>query len=360
MNSRKIAFYGTILIVIVGILALSQFLAHQKPSAKSLLFFPAYSDATVGALSITDQGGTVRLEKKSGTWSVVTQATQTSQASPLGQTPGVSPAGESAVPSVSSFPADSASMAIALEKIKEMKMDQLISDNIAKQEALEVDTLKGLLLQVWNDKGTLIGSVRIGKSGADYSSNFVRPVASNKVYSVGGSPRFAFFTDVKRWRDKSVLSFDKASVQKVSIQKKGGTLIELVKTADTTMVWQVTGPSKVSTKAKQSEVDGLLETLSKFMCADVETDASLTDSAMGFTVPELIVTTELKNNDRPMITVGAKKTGPENQFWVRVSGKSSVYLVSDMDIQKLDKNESGLAEVPPAPRGAVAVPKNKK
>jgi hypothetical protein len=210
----------------------------------------------------------------------------------------------------------------------------------------EVDTVKGILLEVWNDKGSLLGSVRIGKSGADYSSNFIRSSSSKDVYSVGGSPRWAFFTDIKRWRDKVILSFDKSTVNKVILQKKGGIVIELSKSTDTTKVWEVIGPSKKQNKAKIAEVITLTEAISRFMCADIEEDTTLTDSAMGFTTPELIVTAELKNNDRPSITVGAKKDIQSNQFWVRISSKPYVYLVSDMDIQKLDKSEETLSDVP--------------
>jgi len=105
-------------------------------------------------------------------------------------------------------------------------------------------------VEIKNDKGASIGALYIGKNGANWDQNFVREKGSNDVYLAGGSVRTAFFGDRKRWKDKTIVKFDKAFVKKLQIAKKDSGTVELVRTTpsptDTSIKegWQIVGQEK--------------------------------------------------------------------------------------------------------------------
>jgi hypothetical protein len=357
MKTKNLALSGIALVLIVAVIIVTNILNARKPSTKSAQFLPGITENDISAIVIADSKDTAKVKRKGGGWVVelktvseeAAAASFVQEAAKAAAEGGKAPEGPPAADPVE-YSADSASVATVLDKLVNMKKGELISSKPEKQELFEVDTAKGTLVKVFDAKNKPAGEFYIGKSGADWSSNFVRSAGSNKVYNVSGSIKYAFFTDKNRWRDKTITKFPKEQAKNVTLIKQGGNVYELERSADTTgnVVWKLLRPEKAN--AKKDEAEKVVSTLASFSTTEWETDP-LPPAEMGFDQPELIVSVTLDNGETKTVTVGKKKEG-KNQFWVKTPGKDAVFLVSEYNIERLDRKLEDLKEVAPADTAA--------
>jgi hypothetical protein len=221
-----------------------------------------------------------------------------------------------------------------------------------------VDSAKGVYVEVWNDKGKSTGALYIGKNGANWDSHFVREKGSNDVYLAAGSIRYSFFGDKKRWKDKTVIKFDKSFVKSLRIARKDSGQVELVKTpptsTDTSIKegWQIVAPEKV--KAKKDKVDDILNNLCKLVTVDFETDTTITADSMGFTKPLLTVSATLQSGETKLVTFGKKK-GTTGQIWVKTpENPKTIFLVAEYLFNSLNQGVNTLKDVPEVKKDAAA------
>lgn len=332
MNGKKVYTLGAILVVIVALLVLQNKLSSKKPTDQEVKFFPALTESSIGSLTIREGTASVVLKRKGDAWTV--QKPGASAAAPAA-TPSLSPilnSTSAAEPGTAAdFPVDSASITAALEKITSLKKSALISENREKQSLFEVDTIKGVQVEVVDNSGKQLGAFIIGKSGPDYNSNYIRQKGSSSVYMASGGIKYSFFTDLTRWRNKSIVKFDKASAQGLTLAKSDGSMITIAH-SDSGNPWQIIEP--VKSPAKTEEVDGMLEKLSQLTATDFQ-DEPLADSAMGFDKPELGITVSFKNGSSKHIIFGKKST--DGKYWVKTDGKSQLYLTSEYTLTQLNK-----------------------
>jgi hypothetical protein len=333
MNGKKLIFAISAIIVAVLVIAMGEQLGKKKPSEKSLLFFPGLSEKDISSFELTDSNGKVRIQRKGDVWVLGSaNAASTTPANPMMNTT------PSTGLSSTEFQADSASVISILEKIVAIKKDQLISKNPEKQSLFEVDSIKGILAEIFDQSGKSRGSIRIGKNGPDYSSCYVRMPGSNEVYMVGGNIKYSFFTDNKRWRDKSVIKFDQSTAKALSIMKKDGSKVVLNKDSTT---WKLAEP--IQSPVKASEIQEILSSLSRLTAADIDS-ISLEDTATGFANPELAVAITFSNGTVKNVIFGSKNAS--NQYYIKADGKSHVYLVGEFDFNKFNVTADKLKEEP--------------
>jgi hypothetical protein len=350
MKIKNLSLLAIVLIVLVGIIIIANQLQNQKPSEKSLVFLQDFSEAACSEIVVTEANQTAKLARKGSNW--VVEGGQSAPSS-TATSPIVSPA----TPMQSTeqgksddYPADSAVIQTAIEKIKSLKKEDLISQNPQKQVELEVDTAKGVFVQVFGDKGKFIGAFYIGKSGANWDQNFVREKGSNDVYLVGGSVHSAFFGDSKKWKDKTIVKFDKAFVKKLQIAKKDSGTVELTHVTasptDTSIKegWVLNSPEKV--KIKKDKVEDALNTMSRLQAADFETDANISADSMGFSKPDLVITATLQNGETKSVLFGKKKTSA-NQYWAKTPDNAkTVFLAYDYNVTSMGQTLNSLKDVP--------------
>ncbi|MBD3345071.1 MAG: DUF4340 domain-containing protein [Chitinivibrionales bacterium] len=344
MKTKNLITSGIALIVVILIVVFANQIANKKPSDKALKFFPEFSVEKCSAFQIADSKDTVKVKRKGDIWIVVEpnekEAMQKSSNSPLIDEMDSADVGKEEssglAHQITEYPADSAAVQSALEKFEKMKKDEVISQNPEKQELFEVDEGNGVLVEVWNDKGNSIGKFRIGKKGTDWSSHYVRPVGSNTVYSVRGSIKYSFFTEVKRWRDKSIVEFNKDRLKTITLTKQGSELV-LEKEIDTASnaIWNIVTPDG-KVKAKKAEVDKIVNEFATFRCAAWEEDPSLTAEDMGFDEPEIVITAKLDNGDVKKAIIGNQKD-ETSRFWVTTPDRDYVYLVNENIIKRFDE-----------------------
>jgi hypothetical protein len=364
MNNKKMLVSAAILGIAVLIIVLIKILGNREPSEASLQFFPGITEKSIGAVMLKDGADWVKLQRKGDKWIMVPkQVLETAGSGKKAM--GISKVleADTAMPatpagvSASEYPADSGTIASLVENVLKLKKDILISENPAKQATFEVDSAKGILLEVFDLEGKSLGKVIIGKNAADYSSNYVRGENSSAVYQVQGISRYVFGSDHKRWTDKSIMKFDKAAIKQVSIAKKGAPAIVLSLEGDSTQKsWNITQP--VQKPADSSKVDELLNGLSNLMAAEYE-DSAYTDSATGLADPSIIVSIALKSGATRLLKIGNSKTGA-SKYWVAVPEKPYVLLLNDYDQKKVDKKPEDFQKQELKPIEAVPVKKPKK
>jgi hypothetical protein len=350
MNMKHLPLLAVVLAIIIGIIIVSNQMGNKRPSEKSLAFFPDFSEASCGMIKVCDFKDTVFLVHKGKEW-VVSAHKPNDNAAPSflsGE-----PAGKAT--KIADYPADSAFIQMAIDKLKAMNKNDLISQNPQKQTELEVDSMQGIRVDIFNEKFAPAGSFYIGKNGADWSSNFVRAAGTNDVYMVGGSVKYAFFTDKTRWKNKSILKFDRAFVKGIEISRRDSVSIVLALTPPSPKdsaakpVWRIVSPVKDS--ARNTEVDKILNTMSGFAASDFEEDTAISVDSLGFTKPYLKVTVSLENGDKKNIVVGNEK-GSEGKRWVRTPEKPVTFLVYKSNVENLDRtvnNLRGIEEKKPQP-----------
>ena len=334
MNGKKLLYAVVALVIAVLAIILGEQLNKKSPSGKSLSFFPNMTEKNISAVTITDAQGAVKVRKKGDIW-VIGSAPSAQSTTSAGI--GSDTTAETAVAEISKeYGADSASIATLLEKLTSMKKGELVSENPSKQSIFEVDSANGILVEVWDETGKSKGSFKVGKNGPDWSSNYVRMVGSNQVYMVPGSIRHSFFTDHKRWRDKSIVKFDKSTVTRIALNSKKSPGLALAK-ADTGVSWDIVEPIK--NPAKTDQVEELLNTLSRFNAADFE-ESQESDTAMGFSSPELAIAVTFANGSSKNILIGSKRG--DNKYRVRADGKETVFLINESEVNRLNKDSATL------------------
>lgn len=362
MNMKHLPLLAVILVVVIGIIIVANQLSNRRPSEKTLAFLPQFSEADCGMISVRDVKDSVFLVHKGKEWMVINKRPSEST-SPL-----VSADSLGKAKTASEYPADSAFIQMALDKLKAMKKDDLISQNPQKQVELEVDTIQGTRVDVYNDKLAPVLSFYVGKSSADWGSNFVRTSGSNDVYLVGGSIKYAFFTDRTRWKNKSIVKFDRTFARGIEIAKRDSASILLSLTPPSPKdsaarpSWHIMSPVKDS--ARNTEVDKILNTMSSFSASDFEEDTTISSDSLGFTRPFLRVTVSLENGEQKTVFVGNEK-GSEGKRWVHTPDKPVTFLIYKYNVENLDRSVNalrGIVEKKPEakPQPAKMPPKQEK
>jgi hypothetical protein len=380
MKTKNLVIYGVVLLVIVGIIVVANLLNNLQPSAGKAKFLGGIDEKKISAFNIsTVSQGSVRVFRKGDVWMAVKlvspvlddsaanaakaagtagnaltdTSTKESSASSggvnalqAGQTKGWQTTGRE-------FPADSASVASALEKLTSMRKDILVSENPGKQELFEVTAKQGETIEVFDDAGKRIANFILGKNASDWSSHYVRMVGSDKVYSVAGSVKYSLFSEFDRWRDKSIMRFSEASVSMLTLAKEG-TSFDVEKSTDSSgaVIWK----SKLyDSTARADDVNKIIKTLSDLKCAAFEEDSAAGAPGLGLDKPQLVATVTLTNGDKKVLMVGKQNTSAgSSRFWVKTSDRNDVYLLENFVVQELDKKPSDIGLTAAAP--AVAAP----
>ncbi|NLW31158.1 MAG: DUF4340 domain-containing protein [Fibrobacter sp.] len=331
MNGKKLLYIVCALIISILAIVIGNKLSNKAPSESEKRFFPELTENTISSVQIVDNNDSIRLKRKGDIWFVMqgkdVKSSDETLEPVISKESSDSVAGSDIGSSIKEYPADSASVRTLLEKIVNMKKDELISTNPEKQTIFEVDSSSGILVEVQDNSRKSHGQFRIGKSGPNWNSNYVRLIGSNSVYMVSGSIKHSFFTDLKRWRDKSIIKFEKSGAKGISIAKKDAAPVILEK-SDT--IWNMAAPEQHP--AKKEKVEEIINSLFNLKATDFEND-TISDTDAGFNNPEYVVVVSLNSGSKKVI-VGNKTDS--NKYRVKTEDKKTVFLVNESVINKFD------------------------
>jgi hypothetical protein len=179
MKKNKLILGISVIVIVIAIFIIANKMASIRPPEHKTLLFPDIEERQVTAIALNDGANGVRLDKGENGWTVTNASTS------------------------ESHPADSASAQIAVEKIVSMKKSDLVSENPAKQASFEVDSASGLTVEIFTkSKDKPAETIKIGKSGHTWNSNYVRVIGSDAVYLISGGLRYTLFTDFEQWKKK--------------------------------------------------------------------------------------------------------------------------------------------------------------
>ena len=344
MNGKKLTYLAAILIIAIAVLYLGDKLGKKAPSDSELQFIPGINKDVIGSVLLTEGTKKIKIRKQGEVWMVSQPASSMQDEKSTDNTALLGSDSASATDSNGSaakeYPTDSAAITSILEKVTALKKNVKVSENPEKQKIFEVDSAKGIIVELADNSGKALGSFVIGKSGADYNSHYVRSMGSNSVYLAAGGIRNACFTDLKRWRNKEIVRFDKATAKGVTLVKKDGSMITLAH-SDSGNPWMIIEPAK--NPAKTEAVDEILSKLSMLNATEFQ-DEVLADTAMGFDKPELGVTVSFNNGSSRNVIFGKKSS--DNKYWVKTDDKDQIYLISEYYFNQINKKLDDLKGEP--------------
>ncbi len=322
MNSKKIIYsLGIILLVVLAIIVSEQ-LSNREPPEQQLRFFPGITESSIFAVKISEHDSRLKLSREGNEWYV--QSVSETQ-----KTPPDAFSEETGTTDSPKYLTDSASVEVALEKIVNLRKSMLVSENPDRQAAFEVDSESGIFIDVFDNSGSSLGAVRIGKNAAGFNSHYVRQIGSNSVYSVPGGVRFSFFTDIDRWRNRTVISFGRDLAYRISVNGENGSEYTLQKSSDG---WRVVAP--IEHYANQDAVVEIISTLSNLVAVDFENEMTSYDS-LRLAQPKLTVSIDLTDGTQRKIIVGGKNE--HEQHWTLAENRNDIFLISDSDFEQISR-----------------------
>ncbi|MBN1970480.1 MAG: DUF4340 domain-containing protein [Candidatus Delongbacteria bacterium] len=229
--------------------------------------------------------------------------------------------GEWNISSPINYSADKNGVKSALDKLASIRVDNVISNNVAKQKKFEVEDSTGILLKITTNDGKN-SEFYIGKSSEDYGRSYYRMKNSNDIYVGNNTSKYVFSKDVNKWRNKIIIENNKDDITGFSIEKAGQTYLF----AKDSTEWNIDVAGK-TTKADKPKVDKVLNYFAKFNCKDFN------DSLDAETIsPDILVKL---NNTQLML-----KKESDSKFWAVVAGNKQVYEISKANYDAFDSEFS--------------------
>jgi Domain of unknown function (DUF4340) len=238
--------------------------------------------------------------------------------------------------------ADTLAVKALLEKVDSFDRKYLRSTSPEKQATFEVDDASGTEVILANAVGKSLAHFRIGKNGADYRSQFIRPVDSNEVYLIPEYLKSIFDASRPTWRDKTLFIFDSDKVKELLISPAEGEPLTLTKTLEGNFVMSLPESAAVI----KNIVDASVRNLSTLRCDDFpDSLPSLSDA--GLDPPLQQITAKLDDGAAFTLYVGHETES--GKFYVSKRGDDTIALLSKGRIGSLIHTAQELIEQPPAP-----------
>ncbi|KMQ50492.1 hypothetical protein CHISP_2610 [Chitinispirillum alkaliphilum] len=319
MNSKKIIISLGVIVVVALTIFVAERLSNQAPPDHKLRFFPGVTESSISGIHISEGENSVILTKDGNRW-FVKSGDEEHKTESFENADSESP---------ERFLADSASVQVVLEKIVNLRKNTLVSENPERQSSFEVDEESGVFVSMWDEREKSLGAFRIGKTAIDWNTHYVRQMGSNSVYSIAGGVRYPFFSEVNRWRDRRIMSFNRNDVLRINIDKQGEEEFTIEKVGQE---WMITHP--VSHVANIDTVASILATATTLRTSGFENE--LTDyDEMGLTEPELRFSVDLSDGTRREVIVGDENE--KTQRWTKAEGRNDLFLISTFDFNRLNR-----------------------
>ena len=231
MNRSTIVLVG-----ILGVLAVLAFWVTQRPGEQSRTTASGnrlveIDSAGVDRIEIRGSAGTVRLERRGMEWFV---------AGPV------------------QAPAQASTVTGALSQACDLRIKSIVSSKPEKHQLFQVDTVSGTMITLF-EGSSHSASIIVGKPAEGYADTYARVAGSDDVALVSGSFGWTFNKPVRDWRDRTILTLERAEIREV-LYRYGDTTFTL---AWRDSVWRIEGRA-----ANTQSVEGVLNALTSLQCDD--------------------------------------------------------------------------------------------
>lgn len=258
-------------------------------SEGDLLVFPDFEPWKVNKIYVRDRN--LMLENRDGNWFLITEA--------------------------GPYPADRKQLAALLQAIREMKRDNIASENREKQSLFGVKAGEGTEVIAYDLDGQKIVDFLVGKKGPDGLSAYVRRADADEVILQPGNLRDHLDKPLKLWRDRKVFPVKADDIVEITLWVKEETI---VLNRDTKGGWFIVKP--VARKADGGRIEQMLAVLNDLEAVDFADQ--LKPAEAGLTTPSLRLGVRLKDRSTKMLLIGE----PANEWGCyAMTGEGQAILV---------------------------------
>jgi|GEM_PF-411725 len=304
----------TLLIILAVLITAGYFMfreqktTRQEPELKKIFLFDNFDPKKAQKIVISQKDQIVELRENDGKWIVASEKNN--------------PADEKAVEEI-------------INKVKELKSLDIVSQNPEKQKLFEVDNETGIKVKIHDTDNNEMASFYIGKNGPYFNSTYLRTEGSDDVLLINDNLRAAYTPWSGKWVDRTIFDFDPAQIAKFELTR-GNESILIEK--DNTGAWKVSSPEEF--KAKPEEVERMTSAFSTLKTNDF---AQITEKDNhGLDKPSYIIKAVLNNGQEKKLYVG--KTDDKKQYYAKTNEKEYVYLLAEYRINMFNKNLKDLRE----------------
>ncbi|MBL7074707.1 DUF4340 domain-containing protein [candidate division KSB1 bacterium] len=229
-----------------------------------------------------------------------------------------------------SFPAHQEFVTQLLNKVKELNIENLISDKKNKHNKFKVDST-GTQVFLMAAEDTL-NSFVVGKPGSDYRHTYFRYLNSDEVLFVKGSIARFFNRNLREWRDKTIFNYAEDDIDSLKFHSREEGLLTLKFVDDN---WKVQ-KGKEEFEAKSDVVERLLRTVADLKTNDFQDDT--TQVALNYNNPDFILEVFLANGSEGRLTLFLNEG--KKRYFARKSGNETLFVLykgsANQFMKKLD------------------------
>jgi Domain of unknown function (DUF4340) len=306
MNKKTLAALGAfVVLAILALVALRQPEKGERASDHPHPI-PALKTAEITSIDVTKNGVTTTVKSEGGNYKVTAPV---------------------------AYPADSGAAKAAFDGLGKMDVSDLVTQQPDKQAEFEVDDKSGVHVVVKHD-ATVLADLIVGKGVG--AGTMIRPAGSNDVWRASGITKFLFDKGPSDWRDKGIVTYLAADVEKLDVAAKDGAKISLKKAGTkqgSEDKWAVASSTVKIDTLDNGVPNAMVQALSNWKTNDFADGVTL--AAAGLEPPALTVTVGLKGGRSVIIFVGGKKG--EDELYVKKADAPQVFLVKKYGADKVNK-----------------------
>jgi len=311
------------IIILAVILGLSLYLSLRRSDRLSyeLPRLPAVAKTDISKIEITKKGAAVILNKGNGCWNIGPQE----------------------------YPADTDKVTNMLGIIENLALTAMVSES-RDYSRYQLDDEHKITVKAWSSE-RIKREFDIGKVAPSYRHTFVRLRGNDYVYHARENFRPTFDLGVEDLRDKQVLAFDAADIQKIQLMINGRSLVctrlATPSAADQEPAVKSSSPKEEVVwenpeggRCDEAKLNRLLATLSNLRCE------SYIDATKKGDLTDPMYRIELKGAKDYHLSIFAKAEGDEKGYPAISSENSYPFLLSEGRVKSLMKAPEEMQEKP--------------
>ncbi|MBI4519108.1 MAG: DUF4340 domain-containing protein [Deltaproteobacteria bacterium] len=255
-----------------------------------------------------------------------------------------------AIEQPASYAADQSAIRTLLSTLRSMRALDFPSEDAQDLAPYGLDAPR-LALTLHLAQGDEQKTLLIGKEN-DKKELFVKSTAKPTIYTVSEWIFRDLNKELKDFRDKTVLAFDKEAVRRLELTRADGTAVKLTRGDE--QKWRVDGAGDA--KSAENTISQYLSDLHDLKGFDIAADHPANRADYGLQPPALSLAL-IGANDARLGTILIGRRQPEatkTEYTAMAEGGDTVFLLRDYLFTRLDKQQKDFLEqptpaVPPAP-----------
>lgn len=232
-------------------------------------------------------------------------------------------------------PGDKKSINEIIQKVKNLKQHDIISQNPDKQSVFEVDNASGLCVKLYKDNDEKPTSFYIGKNGPYFNSTYLRATDSNDVILMGENLRAMYTPWSGKWIDRTIFDFDGSTLKKFSIEQENQTIAF---EKDETGKWIGVQPYDFTPKIE--DLDRMILAFSSLKANDFAKTEELDNS--GLENPIVIITATDSTNNNRILKIGSQDK--KNQYFAKSNEKPHTFMLAGYRLAMFKKDIEAFKE----------------